>query len=247
MVDAQILFLIFLSLLFFAALLYSSVGHGGASAYLAIMALLGMETGLMKSSALALNIIVSFIAFVQYYRKGHFDLKLFALFAIASVPASFLGAVMEIDPVIFRRILAFCLLFAIIRLLGIWGKDGYVVEKSQPVLAIGIGGAIGLLSGMIGIGGGILLSPVLIFLHWANMKTAAGISALFIFVNSLAGVIGLLSSGAEFHPQLYYMLAIVPLGGVLGSYWGSQKLGGKALKYALAVVLMIAGVKLVLV
>lgn len=238
---------LFLALLFIVAFLYSSVGHGGASGYLALMALFGLAPALMRSSALILNIFVSFVSFFQYYRGGYFKWKLFLPFAIASIPMSFLGAFITIDAMMYKKILGILLIFPILRLLGLIGKESDMEKEVNIGIALLIGASIGLLSGMIGIGGGIILSPLILIFHWANMKQTAAVSALFIFVNSIAGLIGLLSNGVHIDPVVYGWLLIAFWGGLLGAYYGRNKFSNTVLKRALAIVLVIASVKLLLV
>lgn len=237
----------YLFLLFIVAFLYASVGHGGASGYLALMALFSFDPSLMKSSALLLNIFVSMIAFLQYYRGGFFKLKLFLPFAVTSIPAAFAGAYITVDPVMYKRILGVILIFPILRLFGLFGKESEETKDVNIVFALIIGAVIGFLSGMIGIGGGIILSPVLLLFHWANMKQTAAISALFIFVNSVSGLISLFSKGATIDHAVYTWLLIAIAGGLLGAYYGRQKLSNTILKRVLAIVLLIASVKLLLV
>lgn len=235
---------LFLLLLFIVSFLYASVGHGGASGYLALMALFGFAPSIMKSSALILNIFVSIISFYQYYKGGYFKWKLFLPFAVVSVPASFIGAFINVDPVLYRRILGLLLIFPVLRLLGIIGK---ITDEGKDVnlgLALFIGTSIGFLSGMIGIGGGIILSPIIIMLHWGNMKQTAAVSALFIFVNSISGLIGLFSKGVIIDNSVYGWLAITLLGGSLGAYFGRKSFSNTILKRVLAVTLLIAIIKL---
>lgn len=238
---------LFLALLFIVAFLYSSVGHGGASGYLALMALFGLAPALMKSSALILNIFVSFISFYQYYKGGYFKWKIFLPFALASIPLAFLGAFIIIDAFIYKKILGVLLIFPILRLLGLIGKESDMQKEVHIGTALLIGASVGLLSGMIGIGGGIILSPLILMFHWANMKQTAAVSALFIFVNSIAGLIGLLSKGTAIDPVVYGWLVVAFIGGLLGAYYGRNKFTNTVLKRALAIVLVIASVKLLLV
>ena len=238
---------LFLALLFIVAFLYSSVGHGGASGYLALMALFGLAPSLMKSSALILNIFVSFISFFQFYRGGYFKWKLFLPFASISVPMAFLGAFITVDALVYKKILGILLIFPILRLLGLIGKESDMQKEVNIGIALLIGASIGLLSGMIGIGGGIILSPVILMFHWANMKQTAAVSALFIFVNSIAGLIGLLSKGVIIDSAVYGWLAIALLGGLLGAYYGRNKFSNIILLRLLAIVLVIASIKLLLV
>ncbi len=243
----QNLIYIFIPLLFIVAFLYSSVGHGGASGYLALMAIFSIAPSIMKSSALILNIFVSGIAFFQYYRAGHFNWKLFFPFTITSIPASFIGSYVTIDDMAYKKILGVILIFPILRLSGLIGKESDDIKEVKFVYALIIGGIIGLLSGMIGIGGGILLSPIILLLHWGNMKQTAAVSALFILVNSLAGLSGLFSKGIVIDNTIFIWLAVAIVGGLTGAYVGSKKMEGKTLKTILALVLLIASVKLLLV
>ncbi|MBL0309318.1 MAG: sulfite exporter TauE/SafE family protein [Bacteroidetes bacterium] len=236
--------ILFLSMLFVVAFLYSSVGHGGASGYLALMALFGIAPASMKSSALIMNIFVSFTAFYAYYKSGYFKWKLFLPFAIASIPASFIVAYLTVDALLYKRILGLILIFPILRLAGLLGKEPIVEKEINRYAAFAIGAAIGLLSGMIGIGGGIILSPVILLLHWGKMKETACVSALFIFVNSISGLIGLLSKGVTIDPSVYIWVGIALAGGFAGAYFGSKKFSNPFLKKILAFVLVIASIKL---
>lgn len=234
----------FLLLVFLMAMLYSSVGHGGASGYLALMALFSFPPEFMRPSALLLNIFVSSIALFSYARNGHFRLKLLLPFIITSVPLAFVGGLITVNPHIFKIILGIFLLIAIARMIyNPKNKDSEIREINKP-LAFAIGIFLGFLSGLIGIGGGIILSPVIILLKWANMRETAAVSAAFILVNSVAGLSGQISQGFELAPEIGYMLGAAILGGLLGSYMGSVKITDKALKYALSVVLTFASYKL---
>lgn len=235
----------FLLLILIVAFLYSSVGHGGASGYLAVLALFSVAPGLMKSSSLLLNIFVSFISFFYYYKEGYFRFKLFLPFAITSIPASFIGATFQISDDIYKKILGICLLFPILRMLGIFKEQAEEKEINFSI-ALVFGAIIGLLSGMIGIGGGIILSPVILLLHWGKMKETAAVSALFIFINSISGLIGLLIKGTAINSDTLYLLAVAVTGGIAGSYFGSKKMNTNVLKYILAAVLSIASIKLML-
>ena len=236
--------ILFYSLLFVVAFLYASVGHGGGSGYLALMAIFSIAPDVMKPTALLLNLFVSLTSFIQFYRGKHFRLKIFLPFAIASIPMSFVGGMLTVDTFLYKKILGLLLLIPIIRFLffaNITVKD---LKRSNTALSILIGGAIGFLSGLIGIGGGIILSPVLLLLKWADMKQAAAISALFIFVNSLAGLAGQFTKGIHFSPDMYAYVAIAFTGGICGAYFGSLRFNQSVLKYVLAVVLMVAAYKL---
>lgn len=234
----------FYVLLFIVAFLYASVGHGGASGYLALMAIYSIAPDVMKPTALLLNLFVSLTSFIQFYRGKHFIWKIFLPFAIASVPMAFVGGLITIDTFIYKKILGLLLLIPIIRFLFFSNISIQDLKRSNTFLSLLIGAAIGFLSGLIGIGGGIILSPVLLLLRWANMKRAAAISALFIFVNSLSGLAGQLTKGIHFSPEMYMYVVIAFTGGVCGAYFGSMRFNQSILKYLLAFVLMIAAYKL---
>jgi uncharacterized membrane protein YfcA len=226
------------------AFLYASVGHGGASGYLALMALFSFAPESMKPTALLLNLFVAGIAFYHYYRAGHFNKKLFLAFAVASIPLAFVGGMITIDASIYKKILAVLLVFAILKMLNVFGKESDRIKDIKIWQGLVVGGVIGFFSGLIGIGGGIILTPVILLLHWGKMKEAAAVSALFIWVNSGAGLIGQFTSGAEISPQAFLLVALALVGGWFGSYYGSKKFNNSALRYLLAFVLIIASVKL---
>lgn len=238
--------LLFYILLFIIAFLYASVGHGGASGYLALMAFFSFAPETMRPTALILNIFVSFIAFVQYYRSGYFKWNLFWPFALASIPAAFLGGLITVDAGLYKKILAVLLLFSVIKLLGFHTQKKGTFNEPTMIIALLIGAAIGLFSGMIGIGGGIILSPLILLLNWADMKRTAAVSALFIFVNSLAGLAGLFTKGFEYKNEMGIMIVIAFVGGIAGSYFGAKKFESTLLNKLLAIVLIIAIVKLII-
>jgi uncharacterized protein len=239
--------ILFYILLVAVAFLYASVGHGGASGYLALMAVFNMAPEVMKPTALLLNVFVSLIAFSQFYTASHFRWKIFLPLSLGSVPMSFLGGLIVIDGNVYKKILAILLLFPVVRFIAFNKTEVTRLKNHSFTLALLIGGVIGLLSGMIGIGGGIILSPVLLLLRWTDQKQAAAISALFIFVNSVSGLAGQLSKGIQFnqHMLLYVLLALV--GGIIGSWFGARKFNQDVLKKILALVLLIAIVKLLIV
>lgn len=235
---------IFYFLLFLVAFLYASVGHGGASGYLALMAIFSITPEVMKPTALLLNLFVSLTSFIQYYRGGHFKWKIFFPLALASIPMSFIGGLLVLDGTIYKKILGILLLMPIIRFL--FFKNPVINEKNKQniLLSIIIGGFIGLLSGMIGIGGGIILSPILLLLKWTDQKQTAAISALFIFVNSLAGLAGQLTKGIHFSADMYGYVIIAFAGGLCGAYFGALRFKQTILKNILASVLLLAAYKL---
>ena len=235
---------IFLLILPIVSFLYASVGHGGASGYLALMAIFSVTPELMKPTALLLNLFVAAIAFYYYYKEGYFNKKLFISFAIASVPMSIIGGYIEVDTTIYKKILAVLLLFAILKMLNVFGKESSVIRDIKLWQGIVVGGIIGFFSGLIGIGGGIILSPIILLFHWGKMKEAAAVSALFIWVNSAGGLIGQLSSGVNLNMQSFGLVAIALIGGFFGAYYGSKKLNNQNLRYLLASVMAIACFKL---
>jgi uncharacterized membrane protein YfcA len=224
------------------AFLYASVGHGGASGYLAVLALFSVAPAVMKQSALLLNLGVSLMSFIAFYQQGFFKWRLFWPFALGSIPAAFLGARIPLSDSSYKQILGVCLLIAVLRMLVSLRESS---AKPLPLWAgLTAGSLIGLLSGMIGIGGGIILSPVLLLFRWANLKEAAAVSALFIFVNSIAGLAGLKTWIPLDDTSLIYWLAASLIGGFLGARWGAGVASNSKVKWVLALVLIIASVKL---
>jgi|TARA_R110002051_G_scaffold169498_1_gene240029 uncharacterized membrane protein YfcA len=237
----MILFLILLPVLSF---LYASVGHGGASGYLALMALFSFPNTTMKQTALLLNLFVAGIAFYHYYKAGHFRKGLFVPFAVGSIPAAFIGGAMHVEPLVYKKILGLLLVFAIARIFWKQKSSNASTKDVKFVQALLLGIAIGFFSGLIGIGGGIILTPIILILHWGNMKEAAAVSALFIWVNSFSGLLGQFSSGVTLYPIAGLMVAIAVMGGLAGSYLGSNKWNNRVLEYCLGIVLISASVKL---
>jgi len=236
--------ILFKLLIFIVAFLYAMVGHGGASGYLALMAIFNMTPELMKPTALLLNLFVSLTAFIQFYRNGHFKWKIFLPFALASIPLSFLGGMITLDGNIYKKILGIFLIFPIIRFLFYRNYTDEELKENNILGSIAIGGSIGFLSGLIGIGGGIILSPILLLLRWTNQKQTAAISAMFIFVNSLSGLIGQITKGISLNVSMFEFVGIAFVGGLLGSWLGAFKFNQQFLKYALAIVLAFASYKL---
>lgn len=234
----------FVLLLPIVAFLYASVGHGGASGYLALMAIFSFAPEVMKPTALLLNLFVAGIAFYHYFKAGFFNKRLFLSFAMASIPLAFLGGMIEIDASIYKKVLALLLVFAILKMLNVFGKEGEQIKDVKLWQGLVVGGIIGFFSGLIGIGGGIILTPIILLLHWGKMKEAAAVSALFIWVNSAAGLIGQVSSGVEISSQSFILVAVALVGGFFGSYYGSKKFNNSLLRYLLAFVLIIASIKL---
>jgi uncharacterized membrane protein YfcA len=239
--DPMILFYV---LLFVIAFLYASVGHGGASGYLALMALYGIAPDVMKPTALMLNLFVSLTSFIQFYRGGHFKWNIFLPLAVASMPAAFIGGLITINAVTYKKILGVLLLISVARFLFFQYRGKVECKKSSIGLSLLIGALLGFFSGLIGIGGGIILSPILLLLRWTDMKQTAAISALFIFVNSIAGLVGQMTNGIHFNGDMYLYVAIAFAGGLCGAYIGAMRMTQTVLKYTLAMVLCIASYKL---
>lgn len=241
--------LVILSLLIFTgALLYSSVGHGGASAYLAIMALFGLAPEEMKPISLVLNILVASIGTWKYYRAGCFSWSIFLPIVLSAIPLSFLGGFISAPNHIYKIITGVILLFAALRLIVYKVNNDKPLSKMPLFLAIIFGGIIGFLSGLIGVGGGIFLSPLLIFMGWASTKTTSGISAMFILIVSISGILGHFSSNSVALPSYIWIIGLMAvLGGLIGSHIGSQKATNNVILRLLAVVLIIAGGKLLFV
>ena len=242
--DAAIL----LTLLIFAAgLLYSSVGHGGASGYLAAMALFSLSPDVMKPTALLLNILVASIATWQFLKTGNFSWKIFWPFAIASIPFAFLGGTISLPTYIYKQAVGLILLFAAIRLFQSEHHEIITtVKKISIPLAVLFGAVIGFLSGSIGIGGGIFLSPFLLLIGWAGTRHTAGISAAFIFVNSVAGIMGHFASIRFLPAEIGYWGIAAVIGGSVGSYLGTKELATQTLYRLLAIILIIAALKMLL-
>ncbi len=230
---------------FIVAFLYSSVGHAGASGYIAVMTLFSLTPAEIKPTALALNILVATIGSWQFWRAGYFSWKLFWPFALLSFPLAFLGGYLNLPAHIFKIVIGIVLLFSAVRFLMPQIADENVQSPSKPV-AMGVGAGLGLLSGLTGTGGGIFLTPLLLLMRWATVKNAAAVSAVFILLNSISGLLGNFSATKNIPAFIYPLGIAVILGGTLGSYLGSRKLAPLMIKRLLAIVLIIAGFKLIL-
>ena len=278
-----------LLLFFVIAFLYSAVGHGGASGYLALMSILQVAPEHMKPVALILNLVVSGIAFIQFYRQGHFLWRLFLPIAALSIPMAYLGGFTPLKDDVYQFGLGVFLLVSVVLLnINLRGRislkndddkrvladDASQLSREYLLAAAVIGGGIGYVSGLLGIGGGILLSPVLLLLGWTQQKQTAAMGAAFIFVNSMSGLVGFVQQ----HPlwestaekvndvacqaiadgsvlEIYWLSVLmivgalitpVILGGVAGSWYGSKKFSHRGMKGILSVVLLIAAIKLLL-
>jgi hypothetical protein len=282
--------LTWVGLFFVVAFLYSAVGHGGASGYLALLSLHDIAPEYMKPIALVLNLLVSGMAFIQFYRQGHFLWRLFLPIALFSVPMAYWGGLTPLKDLWYQRGLGVFLLVSVAMMLwprdsgvgqGTSSNDGDVSNNGggklwnrQTGIAAFMGAVIGYVSGLLGIGGGILLSPVLLMIRWTQQKQTAAISAAFIFVNSAAGLLGFvqqhtpwiidsqktggvadaeMAGRCAFGDPWFAVVAIlsvlilpVLLGGLFGSWYGAKKFDQTVMKYILSVVLLIAAIKLLL-
>lgn len=235
-------------LIFLAAVLYSSVGHAGASGYLAAMAVFGIAAAEMKPAALVLNILVGTIGTIRFYRAGCFSWRVFAPFAIGSIPFAFWGGAITIPGTLYKQIVGVVLLFAAVRLFIHSKPSSTFAAKPVPIpIAIVCGAGIGFLSGLTGTGGGIFLSPLLLFMGWAETRESAGVSVAFILVNSIAGIFGHLSRVSGLPPAIPFWALAAICGGLIGTELGTRRFGTATLRRLLALVLVIAGGKLMFV
>lgn len=229
---------------FAVAFLYSCVGHAGASGYIAVMTLAGLAPAEIKPAALALNILVAGIGTLQFWRAGHFSWPLFWPFAALSIPFAFLGGYVTLPTHAFRVLVGLVLFASAVRFLFDSPADISPRAPSKPA-SLGAGAGLGLLSGLTGTGGGIFLTPLAVFMRWGTIKTIAAVSAAFILVNSISGLIGHLSARKGFPSVVVPLAVAAALGGTAGSYLGSRLLAPSAIKKLLAAVLAIAGYKLI--
>ena len=245
--DTGLIIVLLLAILIFViALLYSTVGHAGASGYIAAMALFGMAPVIMKPTALTLNIIVALIGTVRFYRAGFFSWRTFWPFAVASIPAAYLGGSLTLPVSVYKSIVGVVLIYSAVRLFWSSGSADNKKTSLVPIwLALIVGAAIGLLSGLTGVGGGIFLSPVLLLMHWAETKETSGVSAAFILVNSIAGLLGQYPAIANLPDHLVYWAPAALIGGWIGTELGTRVLPVSNIRKWLSVVLVLAGLKLI--
>ena len=226
------------------AFLYSSVGHAGASGYIAVMSLCGLTATFIRPTALVLNILVACIGTLQFWRAGHFSWPLFWPFALLSVPCALVGGYLHVASPILKPLLGAVLLFSAVRLFFRYSDPP---ETSEPprAAAVGVGAAIGFLSGLTGTGGGIFLTPLLLFCRWTYTRRAAAISVVFILVNSVAGLIGYMSSGRPMPGQAWLLGIAAVAAGTAGSFLGSRRFPVRTISLLLATVLLVAACKLI--
>jgi len=233
------------TLIFVVALLYSTVGHAGASGYLAAMALFSISPLVMKPTALVLNILVAIIGTVRFYRAGFFSWPILWPFIVTSIPASFIGGALTLPVPIYKSIVGVVLMYSALRLFFSASRgDDREVLRVPLLAALTIGAVIGLISGLTGVGGGIFLSPVLLLMHWAKTKETSGVAVAFILVNSIAGLLGHVSSLAWVPREIVYFAPAAIIGGWIGTLLGTRVLPVAGIRRWLSVVLVLAGAKL---
>ena len=229
-----------------AAALYSSVGHGGASAYLAIMALFSVAPETMRPTALALNLVVAGLGAARYWLHGQVNWKLLFAFAVAATPAAYVAGGIHLPPEYYKPLVGALLIAAAIRLF--WSPKQLAwreVQTPSLLVALPIGAALGFLAGLTGTGGGIFLSPLIILFAWETPRHTSGVAAGFIFLNSSAGLLGNLAAVRGLPPEMPWLVGAVALGALLGTWLGVEKLPRERLLQALGLVLILAGVKLI--
>jgi uncharacterized membrane protein YfcA len=226
------------------ALLYSCVGHAGASGYIAAMVLAGVSAVAIRPTALILNIFVACIGAFQFWRAGHFSWNLFWPFAVLSVPCAFLGGWISLPTHWLKLLLGLTLLYSAIRFF-IQPKEEPDIQPPSLAVALLTGALLGLLSGLTGTGGGIFLTPLMIFMCWGKTKTVAAVSVVFILLNSIPGLLGVLSSGQAWPPLAWKLIPAAVIGGAIGSYLGSNRFSPIVIKRILSAVLIVAAYKLI--
>jgi uncharacterized membrane protein YfcA len=228
------------------AVLYSCVGHGGASGYIALMTLFGLTPMVIKPTALVLNILVSAIASIQFYRAGYFRWSVFWRFALTSIPFAYIGGYYVLPAYTYKYIIVFILWFSAVQLFVRPVIETNEIRLPSTLFTLLMGAVLGLFSGLIGVGGGIFLSPLLILMGWAGNKETAAVSAFFILVNSGSGLLGFVS-GNHAIPSYALTFALAAIsGGRVGSYLGSRQLPVLGVQRILSVVLLLAGYKVLL-
>jgi uncharacterized protein len=238
---------IILPLIFLAALLFSSVGHGGASGYLAAFALIGLAPESMRPAALCLNVLVASIALYKFYQVRAFNWPLFWPIALTSIPAAFIGGLLTLPNQTYKAVVGACLLYAAWTIFSHANKADDLIVKpvAKPVL-MGLGAGLGFLAGLTGVGGGIFLSPILLYFGWAKTKVISGVAAAFILANSIAGLAGFLSKTPTLPAGLGYWALAAIVGGWIGAEYGSKRLANPTIRKLLAAMLVFAGGKMLM-
>jgi len=227
-----------------AAVLYSSVGHGGASGYLAAMALFGLEPALMKPAALTMNIFVTLLVLSRTCRSCRFDWRLFLPIIVASMPMAFLGGAYTIHSSAYKIVVGLLLILAVVRMF--WpAQDVAVRERPRLRVTMPAGAVLGFVSGLTGVGGGIFLSPLLLLFHWTDIKGSVPIAAAFILLNSVAGLSGFMATGGSWPPGMAVLVGVALAGALLGSELAANRLASGRLRRVLGVVLVVAGFKMI--
>ena len=234
----------FLSCIAVAAILYSSVGHGGASGYLAVMALFGLDPALMKPAALIMNVFVTLLVLSRLSRAGHFNWRLFIPFIIGSIPMAFIGGALTLNSGAYKVIVGLALILAMWRMLVVVENNDRTTMPKIWV-ALPVGGFLGFVSGLTGVGGGIFLSPLLLLFNWTNMRGSAAIAAAFILINSIAGIAGYATTASQWPGGIPVLVVTALVGGIIGSELCLRRLAPNQLRKVLAIVLAIAGAKMI--
>ncbi|MGH2566744.1 MAG: sulfite exporter TauE/SafE family protein [Bacteroidota bacterium] len=234
-------------LILLVAALYSSVGHGGASGYLAVLSFFAVAPAEMSSTALVLNLLVAGVGAYSYWRAKHLSLGLTWPFLVTSIPFAFIGGLLKVSDNTYFLLLAAVLVIAAVRLATARASlsDERPMKNPTSSVALPVGAGIGLLSGIVGVGGGIFLSPLMIFMKWADPKRTAAVSALFIWINSLAGLGGRFTRDAIMLGDLLPLVLAAFFGGVIGSYFGANRFSSLLLRRLLSLVLLVAAFKLI--
>lgn len=230
---------------FLVALLFAIAGHTGASAYLAIFGLLGMAPAVIKPTVLALNVVVGCVAVYKFARAGHFSWRLIWPFILTSIPFSFLGGLITLPTSIYRLIVGVVLVYAAFRMLfDVPNKNGTRPDSPSLWLSLLLGAGIGFTGGLIGIGGGVLLSPILLLTKWAGPQLTAGTISVFVLVNSISGLLGHWSASPDLPSQLPIWGAVALIGGWIGAEIGSRRLSATTIRRMLGLILLLAGLRM---
>jgi len=228
-----------------AAILYSSVGHGGASGYLAAMALFGLEPSIMKPAVLTMNIFVTVLVLYRTYYVCRFNWRLFIPIISVSVPMAFLGGAYTIQSSAYRVVVGLLLILAVWRMF--WrAADVVALEQPRLWVTIPVGGILGFVSGLTGVGGGIFLSPLLLLFRWTDMRGSVPIAAAFILFNSVAGLSGYLSAGGSWPSNMPLLIGVAVTGAIIGTELAANRLAPMGLRHMLGLVLVVAGVKMIM-
>ena len=236
--------LLFLSCIAVAAILYSAVGHGGASGYLAVMALFGLDPAIMKPAVLTMNIFVTLLVLIRLMRAGHFNWRLFLPFTAASVPLAFVGGAITLDSSVYRIIVGLALIVAMWRMLVVVENDD-LIKMPKLWVSLPVGGVLGFISGLTGVGGGIFLNPLLVLFNWSPIRGSAAVVAAFVLVNSIAGIAGYATTTSQWPDGIPVLVVAAFAGAIIGSELCVRRLAPNQLRKVLAVILAIAGTKMI--